>query len=327
AGAGVDVMGAGVGAGRKTGKRVTKTDGDQAACKQGTLEDGEPPPKCGSILRVELVPLIRAGAVARGGDTRPSAPACPDDMAMLPGGKFKRAHGGQEATLAPFCMDRTEVTIGAYQECVKAGKCQPLGSTATYPNITADERKWRSAFCPGQRLGSNPKYPATCVEWDMAVSYCWFKRRRLPSDVEFEWATRGGTNGWTYPWGNDEPQEKHMCTSLILERAQGPSRGYRERFGTVDEWLRAQSPDSEVGSCEVGSRAAGANPEGVHDLLGNAWEWVWAAKDGVKVYPAAGAGWNTGNGNYVKASGIWTSDWEPTSRSSDTGFRCVSAPN
>jgi formylglycine-generating enzyme required for sulfatase activity len=310
-----EVMGAGAGGVSKSGKQVGRRDGDEEACKKGSLDDKLPPAGCGALLRVELVPILAPKAEQK------KEPSCPEGMALIPGGSYKRQGSGQEVSLAPFCMEKTEVSVGAYGECTKAGKCKPLSPTGTFPGISEDEKGWRNAFCPGGRLNTSPNAPASCLDWDMAVSYCWWKGRRLPSDVEFEWAARGGPSATKYPWGNDEPSNAHLCSSLNED-----TRGWRERFGPWQSWLDGLKPGDRVGSCEVGTRPKGANPWGVQDLLGNVWEWVWSEKDGVKTYPVAGAGWNTGNARYVHAAGIWTANWSADSRLSDTGFRCVAAP-
>jgi len=315
AGGKAEFMGAGTGASSKSGKQIGKQDGDEEACKKGTLEDKTPPSNCGALLRVELVPLQASKSAAK------QELSCPADMALIPGGSYKRQKTQQETSLAAFCMDRTEVPIGAYDECVKAGKCKPLSPTTSYPNLGEEDKGWRSAFCPGSKLGNNPKFPASCLDWDMAVSYCWWKGRRLPSDVEFEWAARGGPNNWKHPWGDDAPTREHLCSSLT-----GETRGWSDKKGEWTAWMAGVKPGDPVGPCEVGTHPKGANPWGVQDLIGNSWEWVWAEKGGAKIYPVAGAGWNTSNATYVHAAGIWTSDWSADSRSSDTGFRCVDAP-
>jgi formylglycine-generating enzyme required for sulfatase activity len=240
---------------------------------------------------------------------------CAPDMAEIPGGTFMRASGG-EVTVAPFCMDKTEVTIGAYDECVKSGACRAPSPTVAYPDLDDKEDGWRSAFCPHAKLAEDRELPVSCLDWDLAQTYCAWKGRQLPTAAEFEWAARGGKAGTKYPWGDEAPGQAHMCSSLV-----GDARGWREDDGPWAAWV-ASSPDG-AGACRVGSHPKGANPWGVQDLLGNVWEWVSSERDGARVYLAAGSGWNTGNAEYVHAGGLWESEWTPESRSSDTGFRCV----
>jgi hypothetical protein len=63
-GGGVAVMNAGAGA-HGTAKRETlNRDGDKAACENATDEDKRPPAQCGALIRVEVVPLGEAKALA-----------------------------------------------------------------------------------------------------------------------------------------------------------------------------------------------------------------------------------------------------------------------
>lgn len=70
----------------------------------------------------------------------------------------------------------------------------------------------------------------------------------MPTEAEWEFAARG-TEGRTYPWGDEEP---------TCERAH-----YRDCPVGVDG-----------GAVAVMSKRDGATPEGVYDLAGHVWEWV-----------------------------------------------------
>jgi formylglycine-generating enzyme required for sulfatase activity len=84
--------------------------------------------------------------------------------------------------------------------------------------------------------------PALGVSWEDAAAYCAARGSRLPSEVEWEWAARGAARR-TYPWGEALPTAN------------------RARFA---------SP----GPVAIDARPAGATPEGVQQLAGNAAEWV-----------------------------------------------------
>jgi formylglycine-generating enzyme required for sulfatase activity len=168
-----------------------------------------------------------------------------DLLVRIPGGTFVTGTipvdwlGGNPAARLPhqvtinsFEMDRTEVTVTAYEACVHAGAC--------WVPETGDLCNW------GKPDRSN--HPINCVTWHHASQYCCWAGKRLPSELEWEYAARGA-DGRTYPWGNDAPQ-RQLC------------------------WNRG---DSGLGTCAVGTYTLGASPYGLLDVAGNVWEWTSTA--------------------------------------------------
>lgn len=95
------------------------------------------------------------------------------------------------------------------------------------------------------------KHPAASVSWTDAAVFCAWAAQvsglkvRLPTEAEWEKAARG-TNGITYPWGEQEPNE-HLCNIR---------RFYK---GTTPVGLFSPQGDSPVGCV---------------DMTGNVFEWV-----------------------------------------------------
>lgn len=173
--------------------------------------------------------------------------ANPVGMACVPGGAFLRGSDAGPAnerpratvTLDPYWMDVFEVTFGEYQRCVQQRGCKP--ALPYYGDFSRDRQ------------------PMVGMTWFDARDYCRFAGKHLPTEAEWEKAARG-PDGATHPWG-DEPA---TCERAVILDARGRSCGVRNqsvpRLAAVGRTF------------EVGSRPAFAY--GLHDMVGNAWEWV-----------------------------------------------------
>jgi formylglycine-generating enzyme required for sulfatase activity len=98
---------------------------------------------------------------------------------------------------------------------------------------------------------SNPSLPIVCITWYEAMAYAnWLavvtgSPYRLPTEPEWEWATRRG--GRRFTWGSEWNEEK-------LNILEGGNRA--------------------MCTTPVGTFPHGATPDSIHDLLGNVWEWT-----------------------------------------------------
>jgi serine/threonine protein kinase/formylglycine-generating enzyme required for sulfatase activity len=124
-------------------------------------------------------------------DPQSSKPAAPAGMVYVPGGTFWLGRDSSEeydgppqiVTVAPFFMDRFEVTCEQYQKFVDAtGHPAP----ADWPN--------------GRFPDGAARLPVTGVSWEEANAYAHWTGKRLPTEEEWEFAARG-TEGRLYPWG------------------------------------------------------------------------------------------------------------------------------
>jgi len=207
-----------------------------------------------------------------------------------------------EVTLSAFAIGRTEVTAAEYQACVDAGSCstpQPM-----------------NGFGDPCDAGSG-NLPAACVNWFQAADYCAWIDATLPTEAQWEKASRG-TDGRTYPWGEDAP----TCTLTNMSGC---------------------SPTGGSDIIEVGSKPAGASPYGALDMSGNVFEWVadWydaayyvGSPDTDPPGPANGTQrvLRSAASNYVdvaQRSAFRGVDFETTSPSDgngNIGFRCAYNP-
>tara|TARA_B100001245_G_C22891909_1_gene429699 strand:- start:783 stop:1547 length:765 start_codon:yes stop_codon:yes gene_type:complete len=102
-------------------------------------------------------------------------------------------------------------------------------------------------------LGKNT-HPVVGLSWKDASDFCKFYNANLPTEAQYERATRG-LNGNLYSWGNDEPNPK--LVNMGSKECCNPD---------IKDGYEATSP--------VGSFPLGKNEEGVMDLTGNVWEWM-----------------------------------------------------
>jgi eukaryotic-like serine/threonine-protein kinase len=133
--------------------------------------------------------------------------------------------------LDAFWIDRTEVTIAMYNQCVHAGTCQ-------YPYGTSADEIHSFYQNP-----ENADYPINTT-WTDAGTYCRWAGRHLPSEAEWEKAARG-TDGRLYPWGNTPPGPDLLNFNSLLGSTTrvGSYPGGASPYGALDmagnlwEWV------------------------------------------------------------------------------------------
>ncbi|HEX9620713.1 MAG TPA: SUMF1/EgtB/PvdO family nonheme iron enzyme [Polyangiaceae bacterium] len=180
----------------------------------------------------------------------------PADMVLVPAATFTMGDDGEKAASPAhavriskaFFIDRTEVTVARYQNCVKRAVCTP--ALLHGPDVTEAEQQRFGEMC-NVRHSDRGDHPVNCVDQSQAATYCAFVDKRLPTEAEWELAARGN-DGRQYPWGNAAPR----CD---FAAAQG--------CGPV--------PKARAGTRPVGSFLGGASPFGALDMAGNVYEWVW----------------------------------------------------
>lgn len=260
-------------------------------------------------VRHTLLDKARAAIAQGAGAVFSDCPLCPEMVVVARGTFFMgspNTEKGREADEGPrhnvvigedFALGRYEVTVGQFAEFVADSGYKPTGGCSYFKGgwKRDDTRDWRN---PGFR--QSDKSPVGCISMEDAQVYVrWLSRKTgqayyMPSEAEWEYAARAGT---TTPatWG---ASPSGACDyANVYDRT-----GRREnRF----DWAYHQCDDGFGQTSPVGSFPA--NAFGLHDMLGNVWEWVadcW--NENYAGAPADGKSWHAGDcSRRVLRGGSW----------------------
>lgn len=115
---------------------------------------------------------------------------------------------------------------------------------------------WRHPYGPQSSLAGLEDHPAVHISYQDAEAYAAWAGKALPTESEWEYAARGGLEGKEFAWGDElVPDGRHMANTW---QGQFPWQNLEE-----DGYTRT----SPVGTYP-------ANPFGLHDMIGNVWEWT-----------------------------------------------------
>jgi formylglycine-generating enzyme required for sulfatase activity len=244
-----------------------------------------------SLIAAGLIALLAHGAAAQPAPqsvrTIQDCPTCPE-LVVVPSGTLsmgtepgtleldRTGRGKAEAgvmTIAitqAFAIGRTEVTRAQYAAFVAAAGYAPdtrfcrIWDQDGQRFADVPQRTWRD---PGLLTPPREDHPVTCVSWDDAVAYTqWLgretgKRYRLPSEVEWEYAARAGSARKRF-WGDDPADGCAYANTYDLTA--------RRVYPLA--WAHVGCADGFADLAPVGSLLP--NAFGLHDVVGNVWEWV-----------------------------------------------------
>lgn len=264
---------------------------------------------------------------------------CPT-MVTLPSGKFlmgtsiseitrekiayKVAQPQHLVTIRSFALGQNSVTRGEFALFVKETGNDPRG--CYFDRKKQEGLSWRN---PG--FAQNDQHPVVCVSYEDAQLYVqWLSKKtnkpyRLPTEAEWEYAARGGTNTTRY-WGDGR---ERTCEFANVSDFTG-----------ADSLKRDKNKDDQVFQCQDGYvytapvRSFPPNPFGLFDMLGNVGQWTEDCyNDSYQGAPTDGSAWRSGDcGHRVLRGASWASvpgfvrsahrDWDvPSFRGSFYGFR------
>jgi len=156
-------------------------------------------------------------------------------LALVQAGKFLAGKDKFEVDLPAFYMALHPVTNEQYKRFVNETGHRPPNKTNNGSSV------WQGKKYPQEKSD----HPVVCVSWKDARAYCKWANLCLPTELEWEKASRG-VDGREYPW--DEEMDWDLC------RNNNKNKG------------------SETTS-SVFAYSKGLSPYGLYQMSGNVWEW------------------------------------------------------
>jgi formylglycine-generating enzyme len=233
----------------------------------------------------------------RSPDDQHRATLSPHDMVMIPGGTFRMGsdrHYPEEApvhrvTVAPFWIDRTPITNRQFRQFVDTTGYVTVAEIApdakdypgalphmlkagslvfTPPRRPVDPKdwsqwwkfefgaNWRRPYGRGRSNHGLDEHPVVHVAWQDVEAYATWAGKELPTEAEWEFAARAGLDEAEYAWGDElTPDGRHMANTW-----QG---AFPNENLSTDGYARTSPVE-----------AFPPNAYGVHDMIGNVWEWT-----------------------------------------------------
>ncbi|MBM6579622.1 formylglycine-generating enzyme family protein [Microvirga sp. BT689] len=218
-------------------------------------------------------------------------------MIQIAGGTFRMGseeHYPEEApvhrvTVGDFWIDRTPVTNRQFREFVQATGhvtvAEKVPDPRDYPGALPHMLKagslvfdppphpvdlqdwsqwwaftfgatWRRPYGPKSSIKGLDDHPVVHVAYEDAKAYAAWAGKDLPTEAEWEFAARGGLDGAEYAWGDElTPDGRHMANTW---QGSFPFQNKREDGFDRTSPVTAFPP----------------NGYGLHDMIGNVWEWT-----------------------------------------------------
>lgn len=267
-----------------------------------------------------------------------------------------------EVELDGFWMDKTEVTNEEFEKFVRATgyitMAERKPKSEDFPGVPPEAlvpgsiiftpppgevslenhmawwsyvpgANWRHPQGPDSNIKGLEKHPVVHVCWDDAAAYAKWAGKRLPTEAEWEYASRGGLDRKPFIWGDDKVPNNQWQGNI-----------WQGQFPNENQLADGFKITSPVASYPT-------NGYGLFDMGGNVWEWCadWYRPDyyefsAQKNPPGPSDSFDpnepgmpkrvTRGGSYL-CSELYCTGYRPSARMktspdtslSHTGFRCV----
>ncbi|MCL4233579.1 MAG: formylglycine-generating enzyme family protein [Deltaproteobacteria bacterium] len=241
-----------------------------------------------------------------------------------------------EVFVFEFVIDIHEVTNAGYlaflAEENPENDCNGFTCVASAHDAT---EPYQGLYLDGDEWAIDAGYedrPAGGVSWYGANAYCASQNRRLPTEAEWEKAAKGGFEHTIFPWGDtfESNALNYLASGDPFEAGPAPNT---TPVGYFDGEEHDGYPTTD-----------GRSPYGLHDMLGNAAEWVGDYYGAEYYADEPDGGWQNPSGpdagdEKVIRGSAWSSAGETVTRNtrrdhydpdspgvSAFGFRCAHNP-
>jgi formylglycine-generating enzyme len=241
-------------------------------------------------------------------------------------------------TIATFALDKYEVTVGRFRKFVAAYSGAPDSGAGAHPLVSGSgwQSSWDSSIaansanlmanvgaCDPLRTwrdtaSTTESLPLNCVTWYEAFAFCAWDRGRLPTEAEWEYAAKGGSENRTYAWGSTPAPSSTYAVYNCNGNGDASSCSFEDIVA-------------------VGSRPSGVGKYGQLDLMGSMFEWTLDSSatplpatcnncarviSGDRIF--RGGTWSFGGDPFLTSAR--RDNESPTARGDVFGFRCARTP-